>query len=77
LALVCAYHSYIPFSSYFERLLGINKASWKDKHLTEWIQPLSLRAPEVFLGATWDASVDLWGFACVVSLPVTFTGLTH
>jgi serine/threonine-protein kinase SRPK3 len=44
----------------------INIASWKDKHLTECIQPPSLRAPEVFLGAPWDASVDVWGFACIV-----------
>jgi len=43
--------------------------------LTEWIQPLSLRAPEVFLGAPWEAIVELWGFACFVSLPFTFSGL--
>lgn len=42
-------------------------ASWFDKHLTEWIQPQMLRAPEVILGAKWDSSVDIWNLGSVVS----------
>ncbi|OBT85194.1 hypothetical protein VE02_05680 [Pseudogymnoascus sp. 03VT05] len=34
-------------------------ASWADNHLTEIIQPVALRAPEVLIGAPWDASADL------------------
>lgn len=41
-------------------------ASWHDKHLTEWIQPPSLRAPEVFLKASWSYPADIWSLACVV-----------
>ncbi|TID27422.1 putative dis1-suppressing protein kinase dsk1 [Venturia nashicola] len=28
--------------------------------------PLSLRAPEIFLGTPWDSSIDVWGFACII-----------
>lgn len=43
------------------------KASWVDNHLTELIQPTSLRAPEVILRANWGPSADIWSAACVVS----------
>ena len=42
-------------------------ASWVDKHLTDWIQPQMLRAPEVILGAEWDSKVDIWNVGLVVS----------
>lgn len=42
-------------------------ASWTDKHLTEWIQPQMLRAPEVILGAEWDSKVDIWNVGLVVN----------
>ena len=32
------------------------KVSWVDNHLTELIQPTSLRAPEVILRAKWGPS---------------------
>ncbi|EGX95415.1 srpk, putative [Cordyceps militaris CM01] len=41
-------------------------ASWKDKHLTENIQPVALRAPEVLLKAPWDEAVDWWSLGAVV-----------
>ncbi|OBT72508.1 hypothetical protein VF21_08690 [Pseudogymnoascus sp. 05NY08] len=41
-------------------------ASWADNHLTEIIQPVALRAPEVLIGAPWDASADLWNLGAVV-----------
>ena len=41
-------------------------ASWIDKHLTEWIQPQMLRAPEVILGAEWDHKVDIWNLGLIV-----------
>ncbi|KAL2375830.1 hypothetical protein RJZ90_007876 [Blastomyces dermatitidis] len=42
------------------------KASWVDRHLTEFIQPRCLRAPEVILEAKWDASTDIWNAGCVI-----------
>lgn len=42
-------------------------ASWIDKHLTDWIQPQMLRAPEVILGAKWDSKVDIWNVGLVVN----------
>lgn len=41
-------------------------ASWFDRHLTEWIQPEKLRAPEVILGAAWDHKVDIWNLGLIV-----------
>jgi hypothetical protein len=43
-------------------------ASWFDRHLTEWVQPQMLRAPEVILGADWDYKIDIWNLGLVVSL---------
>ncbi|QSS65435.1 hypothetical protein I7I51_06278 [Histoplasma capsulatum] len=41
------------------------KATWVDRHLTEFIQPRCLRAPEVSLEAKWDAGTDIWNARCV------------
>ncbi|KAL6827996.1 kinase-like protein [Trichoderma camerunense] len=41
-------------------------SSWTTKHLTEVIQPILLRAPEVIIGAPWDASTDWWNFGAVL-----------
>lgn len=41
-------------------------ASWGDNHLTEIIQPVALRAPEVLIGAPWDATADWWNLGAVV-----------
>lgn len=42
-------------------------ASYFKKHLTEWIQPQMLRAPEVILGASWDFRADIWNVGVLVS----------
>ncbi len=47
-------------------------ASWSHKHLTEWIQPQMLRAPEVLLGAEWDFKADIWNVGLVVSFHNSF-----
>lgn len=44
----------------------VGSASWFDRHLTEWIQPEKLRAPEVILGAQWDQKVDIWNLGLIV-----------
>jgi serine/threonine-protein kinase SRPK3 len=41
-------------------------ASWTDKHLTENIQPVALRAPEVLIKAPWDARTDFWNLGAVL-----------
>ncbi|EXJ77710.1 hypothetical protein A1O3_09939 [Capronia epimyces CBS 606.96] len=48
------------------RLADFGTASWVEKHLCEWIQPPSLRAPEVIIGAGWGPSVDIWNLGCVI-----------
>lgn len=42
-------------------------SSWATKHLTENIQPVALRAPEVLIRAPWDTKVDWWNLGAVVS----------
>ncbi|EGX87929.1 srpk, putative [Cordyceps militaris CM01] len=41
-------------------------ASWKTKHLSENIQPVALRAPEVLIKAPWDETTDWWNLGAVV-----------
>lgn len=41
-------------------------SSWATKHLTENIQPVLLRAPEVLIRAPWDAKVDVWNLGAVL-----------
>ncbi|KAI0868182.1 serine/threonine protein kinase [Hypoxylon argillaceum] len=41
-------------------------ASWTDKHLTENIQPVALRAPEVLIKAPWDEKADFWNLGAVL-----------
>ncbi|KAK3300567.1 serine protein kinase Sky1 [Chaetomium fimeti] len=48
------------------RLADFGTSSWFDRHLTEWIQPQMLRAPEVILGADWDHKVDIWNLGLVL-----------
>ncbi|KAI8953812.1 kinase-like protein [Xylaria longipes] len=48
------------------RLADFGTTSWVDEHLTEWIQPQMLRAPEVILGAPWDHKVDIWNLGLII-----------
>ncbi|KAJ0413300.1 kinase-like domain-containing protein [Aspergillus carlsbadensis] len=41
-------------------------SSWADRHLTESIQPVALRAPEVLIRAPWSASTDFWNLGAIV-----------
>lgn len=41
-------------------------ASWTHSHLTEHIQPVLLRAPEVLLQAPWGPEVDIWNLGALV-----------
>lgn len=41
-------------------------SSWKTQHLSERIQPVALRAPEVLIGAPWDEQVDWWNLGALL-----------
>ncbi|KKY36229.1 putative serine threonine protein kinase [Diaporthe ampelina] len=41
-------------------------SSSANMHLTENIQPVALRAPEVLIRAPWDTQVDWWNLGAVV-----------
>jgi serine/threonine-protein kinase SRPK3 len=41
-------------------------ANWTNTHLTELIQPVLLRAPEVLIGAPWGPTVDLWNSGAMI-----------
>lgn len=53
------------------RIGDFGLACWVDEHLTDQIQPFVLRAPEITLGAPWEASVDLYGVGCLLYYFVT------
>ncbi|KAI1260755.1 serine/threonine protein kinase [Xylariaceae sp. FL1019] len=48
-------------------------ASWTDNHLSENIQPVALRAPEVLIRAPWDTYTDYWNLGAL--LPELFRNI--
>ncbi|KAF8579384.1 kinase-like protein [Ramaria rubella] len=60
-------HTQLSHASFDVKSADLGVCNWVDNHLTEIIQSPGLRAPEVVLGARWDTSVDIWGFACVLT----------
>ncbi|OQD75862.1 hypothetical protein PENANT_c145G02742, partial [Penicillium antarcticum] len=48
------------------RIIDFGVASWTDNHLSDLIQSPALRAPEVTIGAHWDAGVDIWSLGCLI-----------
>lgn len=52
---------------HFDFVLGDwGVSSWVDKHLTELIQPVALRAPEVLIKAPWGPAADIWNLGAAV-----------
>lgn len=41
-------------------------STWADRHLTENIQPVKLRAPEVLIEAPWDSKADVWSLGALI-----------
>ncbi|KAH6848251.1 kinase-like domain-containing protein [Chaetomium sp. MPI-CAGE-AT-0009] len=41
-------------------------SSWATQHLTERIQPIALRAPEVLIEAPWDKTTDWWNLGAIL-----------
>ncbi|KAK6825850.1 kinase-like domain-containing protein [Apiospora arundinis] len=51
----------------FDFVLGDwDVSSWAEKHLTELIQSVALRAPEVLIGAPWGPAADIWNLGAAV-----------
>ncbi|RDW89992.1 CMGC protein kinase [Aspergillus mulundensis] len=48
------------------RLIDFGVGSWRERHLSEFIQSQALRAPEVTIGVPWDTGVDIWSLGCLV-----------
>ncbi|KAL4807995.1 protein kinase [Aspergillus unguis] len=48
------------------RIIDFGVASWREHRLSDLIQSPALRAPEVSIGAPWDAGVDIWSLGCLV-----------
>ncbi|KAG6361853.1 hypothetical protein INS49_010082 [Diaporthe citri] len=59
------------------RLGDFGVASWFNRHLTEWIQPEKLRAPEVILGAPWAHKVDIWNLGLVATAADDYSAEAH
>lgn len=41
-------------------------SSWSTQHLTELIQPVALRAPEVLIEGPWDKTADWWNLGALL-----------
>lgn len=41
-------------------------STWADRHLTENIQPVKLRAPEVLIEAPWDLKANVWNLGALI-----------
>ncbi|PGG99297.1 CMGC/SRPK protein kinase [Helicocarpus griseus UAMH5409] len=48
------------------KIIDFGAAKWRGKNQTYQIQPVSLRAPEVIIGAPWDTGVDIWTLGCLI-----------
>ncbi|KAK6083887.1 serine/threonine protein kinase [Seiridium cupressi] len=60
---------FIPDQSFLDFEVAIGDwgvSSWADNHLTELIQPVALRAPEVLIKAPWDATTDWWNLGAMI-----------
>ncbi|QSS62287.1 serine kinase [Histoplasma capsulatum] len=44
----------------------VHTATCRHEHHSHKIQPPALRAPEVTIGAPWDAGVDIWSVGCLI-----------
>ncbi|KAE8347539.1 hypothetical protein BDV24DRAFT_147009 [Aspergillus arachidicola] len=51
---------------YFNEADNWGVSSWANRHLSETIQPVALRSPEVLIQAPWDASTDFWNLDAVL-----------
>jgi len=55
------------------KIADLGNATPSKKHFTEDIQTRQYRSPEAILGRRdWDARVDIWSVACVVSIILSF-----
>ncbi|EGC42771.1 serine kinase [Histoplasma capsulatum var. duboisii H88] len=48
------------------RIIDFGVATCRHEHHSHKIQPPALRAPEVTIGAPWDAGVDIWSVGCLI-----------
>jgi serine/threonine-protein kinase SRPK3 len=49
------------------KIADLGNACWVDHHFTNDIQTRQYRCPEIIMGTRWNASVDIWSAACLVS----------
>lgn len=48
------------------RICDLGNGCWTHYHFTQKIQTRQYRGPEIMLGIDYDASADLWSFACMI-----------
>lgn len=53
------------------KIADLGNAAWCDHHFTDLIQTRQYRAPEILLGFTWGALVDMWSIGCLIFELVT------
>eukprot|EP00359_Climacostomum_virens_P001753 CAMPEP_0204899314 /NCGR_PEP_ID=MMETSP1397-20131031/1785_1 /ASSEMBLY_ACC=CAM_ASM_000891 /TAXON_ID=49980 /ORGANISM="Climacostomum Climacostomum virens, Strain Stock W-24" /LENGTH=779 /DNA_ID=CAMNT_0052067263 /DNA_START=31 /DNA_END=2370 /DNA_ORIENTATION=+ len=48
------------------KIADLGNACWFDHHFSSEIQTRQYRSPEVMLGVSYNASADMWSFACMI-----------
>ncbi|KNZ77031.1 Serine/threonine-protein kinase SRPK3 [Termitomyces sp. J132] len=48
------------------KLSDFGAANMMSNRFAELIQPVSLRSPEVLIGADWDTKTDIWNLGCII-----------
>ena len=57
----------------FETVLSdLGHGHFDNQHLSQTVQPVALRAPEVALGLNWNRAIDIWSLGCLVSIVIIF-----
>jgi serine/threonine-protein kinase SRPK3 len=47
------------------KIADLGNATWVEHHFTNDIQTRQYRSPEVIIGGKWNATADMWSFACM------------
>jgi serine/threonine-protein kinase SRPK3 len=54
------------YNNILVKIADLGNACWTNHHFTSDVQTRQYRSPEVIIGASYDASCDIWSVACLM-----------